>query len=220
MGISDEARRRIEEKKKTFDQRILDPNIFVKDFPLDPWSAYPKTNNFIQQSIARSLGYSPDEGKWVRLQVDEDGKLEVSGITLGTEMRNYWYDGTDWVTWQGLANQAPYVMLKTREAANVIVIPDIAIGAGQDCTHTAVDISGYRSMMFHVSSSANSTVYLQFSDDGTNWYDLKSVADDNRTWNCNVEKICVHGDVASRYMRVWIHATTASTVRAVLHLQV
>ena len=190
MGISEEAERRIVEKKRTMDQFILDPNIFVKDFPLDPWTPFLKTNNFVQQTISRILAYSPDEEKWVRLKVDEDGRLittaEVtapSNITLAGRLYEKW-----------------------------TIADGVSLPAGGTLTHEGINVNDYSGITVLVSSTGNSTVYIQVSDDNTNWYDVKSPADADRIYNCNNEKIAIPLNLYAVYMRVVVYASTDSTL--------
>jgi len=208
-------------QRRTQDQLVLDPNIFLKDFPVDPWSSTQWTNNFIQQGINRCLGYSSDDSKWVRLNVDEDGKLEVSGITTLEAAQIKWYNGSSWVNFAGLAGAAPYVAVHSRDAADYNVFDAVVVPALGTIAHTGIDSSGYASMTFYVSSTGASTVYLQFSDDNVNWYDMKSVADDTRSWSCSSEKIAVHGDIATHYVRIVVYNTAGAnnTIDGRIHLR-
>jgi len=198
MTISKEAEARISEKKKTFDQLVLDPNIFVKDFPLDPWTPYLKTNNFVQQTISRILGYSDTEEKWVRIKIDSEGRLittaEVTAPavqTLGGRLYKEW-----------------------------TIAEDVSVSAGGTLTHTGIDVNDYSGISVLVSSTGNCTVYIQVSDDNTNWYDIKSLSDGDRAWNCNNEKIAIPMNPYAHYMRIVVYATTASTVTVKVIAQV
>jgi len=198
MTISKEAERLISLKKKTMDQAILDPNIFVKDFPLDPWTPYLKTNNFVQQTISRILGYSETEQKWVRIKIDDEGRLITTGEV-----------------------EAPgAVTLEGRKYKEWTIADGVDLAAGGTLTHTGIDVNDYSGVSILVSSTGNSTVYVQISDDNMNWYDVKSPADSDRAWNCNNEKIAIPLNLYAHYMRVVIYASTASTVTVKVIAQV
>jgi len=64
---------------KLTDQIINDPNIFVEDFPLDPFTPIIKTNNFLQQVMSRNLGYDDVEKNWTRLIANKYSYL-VTGV--------------------------------------------------------------------------------------------------------------------------------------------
>lgn len=93
MTISRETERRILEKKRTFDQSILSENIYIKDFPLDPWTPFLKTNNFVQQGINRLLAFDLAEKKWVRIRADSEGKLIVAPLGIGSSEEKVSYEG-------------------------------------------------------------------------------------------------------------------------------
>lgn len=198
MSISSEAERRLKEKKKTFDQYILDPNIFVKDFPLDPWTQFLKTNNFVQQTISRLLGYSDTEQKWIRVKMDSSGRLITTAEVTAP------------------ANQT----LVGRSYKEWVITTGTSVAAGGTLTHAGIDVNDYSRVTVLVSSSGNSTVYIQASDDNTNWYDPKTVADADITHNCNAEKIAINVPVYAHYLRVVVYATTDSTVALTIIAQV
>ena len=218
MGISIEAQRVIDEKKKTTDQIVLDPNIFLVDFPLDPWTPYIKTNNFLQQGISRVLGYDPTLKKWARLQVDSDGKLQVSGITTLELSKTYFSDGTTWRAALCGTNGSPYFTIYDRETFDDLVIDDVEVDAGATITHEAIDLGGVSSFNVQVSASQNCAVYPQSSDDNINFYDLKSAADGDLTYNCNNEKIAFPVSHPCHYFRIAIknNGAATATVRAVV----
>lgn len=190
MGITAEGLRRIKEKAKTFDQAILDPNIFIKDFPLDPWSAYPKTNNFIQQGITRALGYSPDEEKWVRLRVDSDGRLYTTSEV--TALQN--------------------VNLYARRYKDVVIADSVPVAAGELLVHSGVDINDYSKVTTLVASTKACVIYPQVSNDNVNFYDVKAADDTTRTFACNNEKIAFQLEVHGHYYRVVITTAVANTI--------
>lgn len=198
MGITEGGLVEIERKKKTVDQSILDPNIFIKDFPLEPWTPYLVTNRFVQQGISRCLAFSETESKWVRMKVDSEGRLittaEVAAPTV--------------------------VILQGRKYGEFVVADAVSVAAGGTLTHTGVDVNDYAKKTVLVSTTANCTVYVQVSDDNTNFYNIKTAADGDLSWNCNNEKIAIQIDHYAHYMRIVIYATVASTVTGIIMCQV
>lgn len=106
--------------------------------------------------------------------------------------------------------------LTGRDCDTFKVFDEVSITTGTTLTHTGIEIFDYQEVSFSISSTGNVTVYVQFSDDNVNWYDLKSLDDADRSWNCNAEKIFVTGTVAARYMRLVVYASSDSTVTGVI----
>lgn len=78
--LTDSARARIQQKKQLQDQWIVSPEILVKEVFLDPATPYFKSNNFIQNTLSRLCGWDNINGIWRRINVDSQGRLEVSTI--------------------------------------------------------------------------------------------------------------------------------------------
>jgi hypothetical protein len=219
MGITAGGLAEIEKKKKTVDQTILDPNIFIKEFPLDPWTPYLVTNRFVQQGINRILGYNPTEKKWVRLQVNDEGKLEVATITT---VQNKFYNGTDWENLPGLAGVGPYSVLRDREFEDVTLASAESLNALGTFVSAEVDVSGYARKTVLVSTTQNCTVYYQISHDAVTWFDPKTQADGDIAFNCNNEAIAIAINDCAHYIRVVVYNASASaaTITVVLEGQV
>jgi len=97
----------------------------------------------------------------------------------------------------------------------------VSVTSGAVVTHEKVYVGDYSAMTFGVSTDQGCTVYVQFSDDGVNWYDPKTESDGDMSWNCNNEKICHTMSVAAQYVRIVIYNGSGSTatVTAVLMLR-
>lgn len=212
MPLSREAQAEVERKKRTVDQAVLDPNIFIKDFPLDPWTPYLVTNRFIQQTVSRMLGYSPTDLKWVRLNVDEDGKLEVSGITTLEASHTNWYNGTSWVNWEGPSGEAPWINKYGNNSSTNLVFNDVGLVASGTLTHIGLDISAYSRSTILLSTTGDCTLYIQFSDDNTNWYDWCDSSGTAISFGVNNVKKAFDINVASKYMRIVVYNSSGSTV--------
>jgi hypothetical protein len=181
MTISSESLKLIEEQKKTRDQAVLDPNIFIKDFPLDPFTPYLKTNNFIQQGVNRLLGYDSGSLAWIRLKADSDGYLRNRATLL------------------------------EREAFDVTVFDGESLIAGGVITHDGIDVSGNAYVSCLVSTTQSCTVYLQGSNDNVTFYDLKTDADADVSFACNNEHIWFRVPIYTHYLRVTIQNVNATT---------
>lgn len=182
----------IDRKYSTEDLKILDPNIFVKDFPLDPSGKFLKTNNFVQQGINRLLGFDHAEKRWVRVRVDDDGYLQ------------------------------PKTILWSRQAMDVKVLDAVSVPATSLVTHVGVDIQEYTHISCIVSADQACTIYVQGSDDNVNWYDFKRSHDTDTTWSCSSEKIWFKIDSNTHYIRILVYntAAAAATVTVVLMVSV
>lgn len=200
MGITPGAKSRIEEKYRTTDQRIQDPNMFVKDFPVDPPGLFLKTNNFVQQGLNRLLAYSPTEEKWVRVRVDKHGRLAMSQETA----------------------EMGWIKLEDREAATIKVFNADSLPAYGIITHEGQDVSGYAKISILISTTQSCTVYVQGSDDNVNWYDYQDETDTARTWACANEKIWFRILNNARYLRILVYNSSsgAATVTGVICGQV
>lgn len=189
MTITPEAERRIREKKKLIQQFIIDPKFLVPDVHIEPFTPHLQTNSFVQRSLDHLLGRRLDTDKWTSIAVDDEGKLVLS-------------DNLDYAGWTKIAD---------RECATFKVFNNVNLPGLGLLSHGGVDISGFQEVSFAISTNVGCTIYLQYSDNNTDWYDLKAVDDTDRSWSCNDEKIFVTGSVAARFMRLVIYNTTGNT---------
>lgn len=70
----------IQERKKLQDQFIITPEVWIRDIHVEPSTPYFRTNNFLQNTLARLVGWYPTLEDWRRILVDAQGRLEVSTI--------------------------------------------------------------------------------------------------------------------------------------------
>jgi len=155
-------------------------------------------------------------GKYAKVLIGIVAKFSVSG----EEQKIYYWDGSVWKEWTSGNLTAPQVSLKDRECVDYTICENVSLASGNVLTHTGIDISSYSGITILVSSSGDVNVYPQISDDNTNWYDVKSVADGDRVYNCNAEKIAVPMNLYAHYFRIVIYANTDSTVTAKVIAQV
>jgi len=188
MGVTPGAQAIIDQKRKTIDQFILAPNIFLGDFPVDPWTPYLKTNNFVQQTISRMLGYDAASGKWWGIRADSSGYLR---------------------------NRAT---IFDHEATDYTVFDAVSVPAAEVVTHDGIDVSGCPYVSFIISTTLACTVYVQGSSDNVNWHDLKSDADADLSWGCNNEKIWFRIPFYTHYVRLVVRngGAVAATITGVI----
>lgn len=96
-------------------------------------------------------------------------------------------------------------------ASNLIPLQTVVTNA--TVVSGAVEIDGFEKLNIYVKTSTSFTVYLQTSIDGVLWYDVKSIADADITFNCNNELICApYANVVAFYARVVVKAVATGTV--------
>lgn len=80
-------------------QKSLKRGFNDSDLELNPYVQEPLVMDTIQQSLARILGWSDDEIRWLRLRCDTDGRLLVSAaqskVSLATISQLTMTGGTD-----------------------------------------------------------------------------------------------------------------------------
>lgn len=218
MVLTTEGRKHIEDKKKTVDQWILDPNIFIKDFPLDPATKWIKTNNFMQQSLARILGYDYTNNQWARMRIDVDGRLEVAGVTTLSQANIFAHDGSVYAYLRMSTEKALWQLLYDRDAMDATVLDAVSAAAGAAVSHGGLDVQKYTGKTLLVSTTTNCNVYIQFSDNNIDWYDWCDAAGAAITFACNNSKKAFSIDDHCHYIRTLIHNTdgsSASTITAI-----
>ena len=95
------------EQKRIVEQIILDPTWSVEGLAVEPYIPLFRTSNFVQQTMARIMAYDTGTSKWYPLQIDEEGRLEVSSIAAGVSTENKVWDGTEWVKMYGTTDGYP-----------------------------------------------------------------------------------------------------------------
>lgn len=218
MGITAGGLAEIEKKKKTVDQVILDPNIFIKEFPLDPWTPYLVTNRFIQQTITRLLAYNPDEKMWIRVNVDSDGNLIFTRSARFYLTEPTALSETAYAPMRIDSRHYLMTMLSSRDATDIKVFDAVSLDAYGTLTHPGEDVSDYGGKTLLISTTQDCTVYVQFSDDNTNWYDWCDAAGVAMSFSVNNAKKAMSIDDYCHYIRIVVYnaAASAATVTGVI----
>lgn len=107
------------------------------------------------------------------------------------------------------------------EYKDFIVMNNVSVDAGAVVTHTGIDISKFRTVTMLISTTGNCAVYIQFSDDNSNWYDLCDAAGTPYEYTVNNEKKAIGINDFAHYMRVVVKNNDSSsvTVRCVIEGQ-
>jgi len=108
------------------------------------------------------------------------------------------------------------------EYKDYVVMNSVSVDAGAIVTHTGIDVSRFKKITVLVSTTDDFTIYVQVSDDNSNWYDIKTDADGDISYNCNNEKIAFKVEHFSKYMRVVAknNAASAATIYCVVSCQI
>ena len=107
------------------------------------------------------------------------------------------------------------------EYKDFIVMNNVSVDAGAVVTHTGIDISKFRTVTMLISTTGNCAVYIQFSDDNSNWYDLCDAAGTPYEYTVNNEKKAIGINDFAHYMRVVVKNNDSGsvTVRCVIEGQ-
>lgn len=198
MGITPEARRRIEEKKRLVDQFIVDPNFLIPEVHIDPFTPHLRTNNFVQRGLSHVLGRRVDNEKWAPLAVDDEGKIILSDDV----------------------SRIGFVSLGSREAEDISIFESLSLPATSIVTHEGIDVSQFSGKTLLISSTASVSVYVQFSDNLSNWYDWCDATGSAISWTVNNVKKAIGIDDHSHYVRIVVHNSSASAVTCTMVLEV
>jgi len=112
------------------------------------------------------------------------------------------------------------VTIKDREVEDHYIFTDVSLSQYNSLTDYRIDASSKTKALIQVSSTGRATVYIQYSPDESNWYDL---VDENGTpinFQVENEKKAYPIETAGHYMRVVVYANTATTITAVVTLTV
>jgi len=145
-------------------------------------------------------------GKECILMVGRAAAFETQELPTGLKV----WDGTAWQKGKGDSDGRLFIYHGKRDAVDYKVFDAVTLPGTGTLTHTGLDVSDYRKVTIMVSTTQNCTVYVQVSDDNTNFYDPKTVADADITHNCNNEKICFDVPVYAHYLRVVVYNNTAT----------
>lgn len=78
--FSEAAKKLLQERKQLQDQVIVTPEVWVREMHNEPSTPYFRTNNFLQNTLSRLVGWYPTLADWRRILCDAQGRLEVSTI--------------------------------------------------------------------------------------------------------------------------------------------
>jgi len=107
-----------------------------------------------------------------------------------------------------------------RDVIDYTLFENESLNATDTITHYNVDTTDYVSIMILVSSTAQVTVYPQFSNDETNWYDYCDSAGTPISYIVDAcKKAIAIDDCQARYFRIVVYANESSTISAYLTLQ-
>ena len=110
------------------------------------------------------------------------------------------------------------ITIKDREVEDHHIFTDVSLSQYDILTHYRIDASSKTKALIQVSSTGRATVYIQYSPDEDNWYDL---VDENGTpinFEVQNEKKAYPIESAGHYLRIVVYANTATTVTAVVTL--
>ena len=105
-------------------------------------------------------------------------------------------------------------------SANVPVLDDQFVPGSGEVTHTGIDLSLFKFRQIYVRSTSDCTIYYQGSDDGDNWYNLKTgddqgAEDADFVWTCDNEGITFCLNDTALYVRLYIiNGSTDNTISA------
>jgi len=108
------------------------------------------------------------------------------------------------------------------EYKDFVVMDSVSVDAGAVVTHTGIDISKLRTVTMLISTTGNCAVYIQFSDDNSNWYDLCDAAGTPYEYNVNNVKKAIGINDFAHYMRIVVKNNDSSsvTVKCVIEGQI
>jgi len=182
MVFPEKLGRVLEERKKLVDLIVKNAKLFVSESSFDKSVYYWRSNNFIQNTLSRHTVFDPSTEKWFHARGDSNGYQHVKTYAYERDMKVYH------------------------------IFDNVSIPATSVITHEKLDCSCAGAVSFFINSTASVTVYVQLSPDGNNWFDLKSNADADRSWNCNNESICCQIVPCARYVRIVVYNAGSSTV--------
>ncbi len=98
------------------------------------------------------------------------------------------------------------------EYKDFVVMDSVSVDAGAVITHTGIDISKLRTVTMLISTTGDCAVYIQFSDDNSNWYDLCDAAGTPYEYNVNNVKKAIGINDFAHYMRIVVKNNDSSSV--------
>jgi len=94
----------------------------------------------------------------------------------------------------------------------ITLFSDLSLSSYGIVTHDGVEISNYSRVSLLISTTGSCNVYVQFSDDNDNWYDWYDLNDEVITFTVNNVKKAYEIDLFTKYIRIVIYNSTATSV--------
>ena len=203
------------EKQEIIKQFIQKEGMSVDDLPLDPRIDAYVTNNFLQGTLSRLLAFDDTKKKYVVVKVDSSGNLKTTA-----SVTNNIY-GSRGGTAQAISANllgGLFIDPSGRDLTVDVVINSLSVAAGASVTHQGVDVAHAAKITGLVSSTVDTTVRPQLSDDNVNWYDLVDETDTLRTFAVNNQKRAFRIESGTKYLRLFItnNSAVAATITAVI----
>jgi hypothetical protein len=164
------------EQAKIVEQIFLDPATYNTSWPFYPFYTLWRTNNFIQRSMAHlfALDTTQTPARWIPLEVDEYGRLEVASIAGAITNNVRFFDGTTWQDASGDGNGRLNVNIVNPLPAGTNVIGNIeTVGQanlyaydGTSWQNLRVDSTAYPNLRVAVCSSGNLAFVTGTGNDG------------------------------------------------------
>ena len=202
-----EAGRLIQERKKIKNQFVQFGDFKILSIPVDDWTPYFWTNNFIQRSFSYGIGFDADANTFRLLQVDVSGNLKVSSTVSVTFAALVAGVST---SLKGNDAGALKVDPTGRNLVAVTIADAVTIPSTQAISTTGLDIGEAGDTTVLVEATQNYTVRYQLSDDNSSWYDPKTEADVDINHSVVNEKIAFRVTMPARFIRLKINNTNAT----------
>lgn len=145
MTITPAIERWAKEKSKLTDQQIVDPDFASSKVTVLPWTPYYRTNNFVQNTLARLMTWDTDNAEWRPLKGDTVGAVKVSA---------------------SITDPAAFSLISRRAIINTLA-SNVSVPSPGIITHTGIDVQTMSQKTLLVSADGAITVYVQFSNDNT-----------------------------------------------------
>lgn len=198
------------ERQEIIKQFIELATMNIADLPLAPRVDAYVTNNFLQGTLSRNLGYDDDGKKWHVLKVDSSGNLKTTASVANNIFVNV--DGTATPV-IGSKSGSIDVNPGGREVTYDPVFDSVSIPAGGEATHLYVDLQHAGKITLLAFATGTLTLRPQISDNGTDFYDYYDETDTLRTFTINNERKAIRLESACPFFRVVAENNGASEVQ-------
>jgi len=110
------------------------------------------------------------------------------------------------------------VGITDRSAATWEILDGESVDSGATVTHVEIDVTDYGAYTALVSTDQQCTIYVQFSQNGTDWYDLTDSAGTSLEYTVDNEKKAIGINDVTTYVRIVIYNESDSTATVDLDL--